>query len=549
MREKVLLMAIILLGIFLRLNNISPFKIYPDSYQNLLVAKNIVDYHGVVGYLGTNGMLFPDFFTWTRPAYALLINFFTFFTNDMTLSGQIIAAFLGIMAIPLTYFLIKQIFHKNFYGLAGALIIALSFNHAVWGGFIMTETTSVFFMILFLWNFFASLPQKTRFGNPRDFLTGIFLSFTIITRYEYIILIFPIIFLSLATNRFSFPRLINIFSAFLICISFVALLLFPIDSSLAVILTEIPGMLTIISFLIIFFFLLALTIKIFPQLPFQMLNQILYKFSLLFLWSVAMLVVLQIILEQNMFLWNEFYFLRNFVINDFLISIFSFIGLTLMFQKSQFRNYGIFILFSLVTLGFIYYKVNPEMERYMTHLIPFLLIPASYGLVQILKQKKHAVSVMVIILLTLQTVFTYQGLRTSQDASWFRISYEEKAAEKIKQYIAQEQDPLLIVSLPEPYYYHLQVSTHSITNEYPYIYIDETLDNQIVFLVSDMPMHEIFPTFSNFIANNLQKYKLTEFWVQENYHYIDTTYKEKYPVILYKMTLKELKNKIKESYL
>jgi hypothetical protein len=549
MKEKILLMVIILFGIFLRLNNISPFKIYPDSYQNLLVAKNITDYQGVVGYLGTNGMLFPDFFTWTRPAYALLINFFTFFTKDMTLSGQIIAASLGIMAIPLTYFFVKQIFHKHSYGLAGSLILALSFNHTVWGGFIMTETSGVFFMLLFLWSFFATLPQKTRFGNPRDFLTGFLLALTIITRYEYIILIFPIIFLGVATNRFVIPRLINIFCAFLICIAFVTLQLFPLESSFAVIFTEIPNMLTILGFLIILFFLLTVIIKLFPKLSFHILQQNFYRVSLLFLWSVAILIILQIIFEQNIFLWDEFYFLRNFVINDFLISIFSFIGLLLMFQNSQFRNYGIFILFALVTLGFVYYKVNPEMERYLTHLIPFLLIPASYGFVEILRQKKPAITVIIISLLILQAINTYQGLRPSQASSWFRISYEEKAAQKIKPYLPQEQDLLLIVSLPEPYYYHLGVSTHSISNEYPYIYIDEALDKQTVFLVLDMPMYEIFPKFSTFITNNLQEYKLTEFWVQENYHYIDTTYKEKSPVTVYKMTLKELKNKIKESHL
>jgi hypothetical protein len=75
------------------------------------------------------------------------------------------------------------------------------------------------------------------------------------------------------------------------------------------------------------------------------------------------------------------------------------------------------------------------------------------------------------------------------------------------------------------------------------------LDKQTIFLVLDMPMHEIFPTFSTFITNHLQQYKLTEFWIQENYHYIDITYKEKYPVTVYKMTLKELKDKINESHL
>lgn len=549
MREKFLLMAIILFGSFLRLNNISPFKIYPDSYQNLLVAKNISDYHSVVGYLGPNGMLFPDFFAWTRPAYALLINFFTFFTNDMTLSGQIIAVFLGVMTLPLTYFFIKQIFHKISYALAGTVILAFSFNHTVWSGFLMTETTGIFFMILFLWSFFASLERKTYVANPQDFLIGVLFSFAVMTRYEYCVIALPVIFLTLTNKRAALPRLFTIFLAFFfICVVF-TLLLFPVQSSITVIVSELNDMLAIAGFLFIFFLLLVLLNKHIPQRVLNVLKHTRDKLVLVPLWIIAILLILQIFVGSTILLWKEFYSLRNFILYDFVISIFSFIGLTIMLQKTTMKNLGIFVIFSLATLGYIYYKVNPEMDRYMTHLIPFFLIPASYGLAHVLKTKKIFLFVIVIILLLLQGVLTFHGLRLSQDSSWFRIAYEEKAAKILKKYLPNQQDTLIIVALAEPYYYNLQTSTHSITNTYPYIYLDDSLNKQTVFLVLDMPMHEIFPNFSHFVTNNLQTYKVTEFWVQEKYHYIHTIYQEKYPVVLYKMTVGELKNKIKESHL
>lgn len=45
------LMAVVV-GAVLRLHNISDYKFYPDSYQNLVVAHNLKTSHSALGTLG-----------------------------------------------------------------------------------------------------------------------------------------------------------------------------------------------------------------------------------------------------------------------------------------------------------------------------------------------------------------------------------------------------------------------------------------------------------------------------------------------------------------
>src|ERR1700733_7325651 len=105
----ILLSVITILGIFFRIENLSLFNVYPDSYQSLIVSLNIMNYHNVLGYLGPKGMVYPDFFSWTHPGYPLLIDAATAIIHNMTAAARIIAFVLGILTIPLAYFFIKRV--------------------------------------------------------------------------------------------------------------------------------------------------------------------------------------------------------------------------------------------------------------------------------------------------------------------------------------------------------------------------------------------------------------------------------------------------------
>ena len=295
-----LFFLICITGIILRLHNLSPFKIYPDSFQNLVVAQNIATYHSVVGFLGPQGMLYPDFFMWTRTAYALLILLTNFVTNNMTIAAQFISLFAGILAIPLAYLLIKKIFYKTAYAIAGSLLIALSYNHTVWSGFIMTETVSVFFMLLFLWSFFSGLktnnntsshPGKPTRAHPgslaaanisdsgrrqnddifRDFLTGMLFAFAVMSRYEYFIVLLPVIYLTFQTNPKPFLRLSSMLSGLILTLLIVVVQLFPLDSVFSVIIDQQQDLAKLVGILIILFICLFVGKKIIkhviPDLP------------------------------------------------------------------------------------------------------------------------------------------------------------------------------------------------------------------------------------------------------------------------------------------
>jgi hypothetical protein len=526
---KILLVIIFLFGAFLRFHNISPFKIYPDAYENLLIAQNIITYHRVVGYLGPEGMSFPPFFMWTRPVYPLLINITNIVTNDMTRAAQTISFLGGVFAIPLTFLFIKKVFIKTSYALAAALLLTLSFNHTIWSGFIMTEAIGVFFMLFFLFSFFATIKQKPTF--TRDFLTGICFTLAMMSRYEYAITLLPVGILIFLFSPSPWKRLSSIIGGTLICTIIFIQQLFPLQGLFSIVWIQQQDLLKkslivvciFLAIIVLYHWLLRHVKKsMFAQL--YKIVLILFSFLLIFFFTT-----------------NEM--LRTFIRNDILISIYTIIGLLLFLRKDSLQTFGLFVIGSIIPLAIIYYHVNPAMDRYYTHLLPFLLIPASYGLVSVLKTKHPIAVISFLVIAFIQIMTTYQGLKPSQDTSWYRTSYEEKAAQKVRPYITNENQ-LLIVSQPEPYSYITHASIHSVTNSPPFVYLNDEYINQKVIVVLDMGMYEIFPSFADLITSKLQNHKIAEFWIKEKYHYTNNIYEEKYPVKIYKLTLRELKQKI-----
>ncbi len=595
-KQLILFFLILIAGIFLRFNNLSPFKIYPDSYQNLLVAQNILTYQSVTGYLGLHGMLYPDFFMWTRTGYALLILIGNFFTHDLSYAAQLVSLLAGILATPIAYFFIKKVWGSNNYALAGSLLIALSFNHVVWSGFIMTETTSILFMLLFLLSFFSRL--KTKPTLLKDCLTGILFVCAVMTRYEYLIVLLPIIFLIFRTSKQPILRLSYLISAFVLTFTFVVVQLLPLDSVWSVIMEQQQDMMKLTGIIVALFICLFIGKKIINEvipakagiqrifwIPDQVRDDKINTLIIGIIWIFSGFILTQMIVGSNIHLfWNDLSAIRNFFRHDFLISIFTIVGITLLLNKKDHRPLAYFVLSSLIFLMIIYHRINPEMERYMTHLIPFLLIPASYGIISSLQKqtpslraKQSNLTLMglprrlrllsMTTLLIVQIIISYQGLHASQDSSWFRISYEEKAAMIVGNHILKtchsrvggnpeshwipdqvedDNNCMIIVSQPEPYFYHLALSTQSITDSTPFIYIDTVKDTQKIIIVEDMGMHEYFPNFTKFLESNLKHSEKARFFVHENFHITDRIIKEKYPVIMYELTLGELKTKIKD---
>lgn len=549
-RIWILLLGITFIGAILRYVNLTPFTVYPDSFQNLLVAENIKTYGSVVGFLGKEGILFPDFFMWTRPMYALLIDAVSFFGISSSIAASSIAFIASIAAIPIAYLFTKAAWNQNnTLGVIGALFLALSYNHSVWSGMIMTESVGVFFMLLFLWRFFATVRLPTALFNWQDLFTGILFCFAVLTRYEYILIVLPLLFLTAKFSPTPYRYVGNVFGTFLVSLLFIGVLLFPFQLVIPVIINQFHDLLFRLMILLIIFTLVFLVIRFLQKRSKNEFPLLLPKIVRGIWITLTFYLLLQIILGQAVsFLYTDFSAIRNFVQHDVFLSLFAFMGILFMINSGEYILTS-FVLFSIGILFFIYHQINPAMERYMTHLIPFLLLPASYGFIKLFQEMRkkferasfiYKIFLLCIgFLLIFQLVLTIRGLRSLNDSSWYHPSYEQKAAFQVGKYVNGK--PILLVSFPEPYYYFLHYDTQSITDTYPFLYIPGSLNNRTIVIIEDMGMHGVFPNFTKILHTKLMKYKIAEFHVNERYHYANNSLVEDSPIIIYKIRLGTLK--------
>lgn len=552
----VFLVVITLLGAFLRLSNLSPFKFYPDSYQNLIVAQNILNYHSVFGKLGNAGMFYPDFIMWTRPGYPLIINLVSLITNNPVLSAQIINFVTGVLAIPVAYLFIRKVFHSNTAGLIACLITAISFNLIVWGGFIYTESLGILLILILLWRLFENSGNKSKLADINDFMTGLIFCLSTFTRYEYSILIIPITYLVLTASPSPYKKLTNIFVSGAFFSSIILSQLYPIQELGNIISLQLSRLLLIfltsavslISAIILYKF------KFFRLIKSGWVN----FFIAGFLWSSALLMVVQLLFGEKIVpLYYQLTGIRNFFTNDFLLGFFTLIGITLMLKDKSLKTLVYFVIISAFLLLPVYYNINPQMQRYTTHLLPLLLIPASFAGWRIFEffqmksktlPKYPVLFLLIFILLLCQIIFSFDGIKDWNNGSWFRESYEEKSAKLLNEKLPKDEDYLLISALPEAYYFFTGRSTQSILtkDQSPFLYIDPGLDSREVYVISDMGMSDLFPNFNNFLSLNLKSEKIFEYWVHETYHYSIKSKLEDQPVMVYKTTIGKLKDKINQ---
>lgn len=539
------LVIICLLGFVLRLHNLSPFLLYPDSYQNLIVAKNIIDYHSVVGYLGTHGMVYPDYFMWTRPIYPLLICFFSLFSTDLQTVAQLVSFVMGIASLPLVFLFLSSLWQSKKAGLAGAFLFALSFNHTVWSGFVMTETTGVFFLLLFLW-LLARLSTKNGTGK-QSVLTGIVFSLGILTRYEYIFLLLAVSILMLAHKRRFGIFIVSV----LLSLSSIGFLLFP-PQTFQIIWEQQTKMLTV-GFIgiagIVLFALAGKRIGLANSMS-QKLQTILLRSVITFIICFPLYLLLQYLIGPRVSLfYDTFAASRSFLVHELLLVFFGIIGFVTMLRKKEHRTFAYFMFACVVLLGLVYNIVNPEMERYMTHLVPLLIIPASYGLVWSYtffekKQLRWRLIAFCFFLgfVAYQLVTTYHGLRYLNDPSWFHPSYEEQSAKFLKPHL--KPGDILLVALPEPYYFFTGVSTVSLTDTKPFLYLPKSLDNDSVVVVADAGMRTYFPSFDTFITKKIGSYKILSYPIVDKFHYSDKDRNDSKKNIIYRLKLGTIRQKI-----
>lgn len=487
----------LLVGFFVRYSALSSYIFYPDGYVQIIVAENIKNFGGVIGTLGNGGMLYPDFFGWTRPIYPILILVFDFFYGNIIPSARTVSFLLGLFAIPLAYLYVRKALTSKLAGCVGAILLAISWNHAVWGGYILSDTTGVFFLLLFLVCFFSITRSQSEIGDYKEILIGVVFFLAILSRYEYALLVIPVLYLlyNSVENRKQFiVRFFNILAGAFLTFS-------------------------------VFYYWLS---------PFSIASGATSQVGSL-LSSLGTLNLTA---------------LTKFVLTDPIIFFFGICGLFWMFYKNEMRHLAVFSAFSILLLEIIYYQINPEMQRYFVHLIPFILLPASYFAVVITEQininsKKMAYIIIPLIMLVFgwQIYYTYVGLHKEDDGIWFMAGYEELASKRFALDNAETatQNSIVIASFPEPYFLFNRQSTQSITDSHPFIYISGVPSNTLIYIVEDEGMRKVFPVFTKFLDSEMQDKITYTFPIDAMYRYggdIESVYD---PVIVYIISLNDLK--------
>jgi hypothetical protein len=545
-----LLLLVALLGTWLRLENISPFKFYPDAYQSLVVAENITKYHSVLGTLGPNGVIYPYFFMWSRSGYPLFIDLANIFFDNLEKSAYFVSFTASVLAIPACFWFIKKTFKSDLTGLLGALLIALSFNHVVWSGFIYTEAVGVLFLFLLLGSAFRTLEIKGEWWDWGDLLTGLFLTLAVFTRYEYLILVIPLSVLIFFKNPAPLIKIANIFISLAFFSSLILFQLYPINDLVSVVFLQLSKFLLILGAVILGGVGIILA-RSAVEYKIESLTPVFSKVLIAAAFGLSAFIIYQLLFLESALFVIELSGIRNFLINDPLIWFLSLSGLYLILKDNRFRAYGFFAILGILLLYPIYYQINPSMQRYLTHLLPFLLILAGYGMTKLLSFLLHprgatlALLFTGVIVLGLQFYLTFNGIKAWDNGRWFRVSYEEKSAQVLQNRV-NDHEYLIIASMPEAYYFYSHLSTQSIleTDQPPFLDIPDSLNDQSVLIIQDMGMKDLFPNFSKFLDQNLSDKIAAEYWVGEEYNFGIRKRVEEKPVRVYQLSLKELKERI-----
>jgi hypothetical protein len=411
----------------------------------------------------------------------------------------------------------------------GSLLLAVSFNHTVWSGAVMTESTGVAAALLFWWLLSRDDAKKSPLSDLLDYLTGCAFALLVFVRYEYILYAIPAFFF--LRGRKTLGRFVTIGAAALLISAIILTLLYPVaDFGTTLVgqagqFVKFAGIALLVSIAGIFIS------RWFGSRKAPLLNTS----------SRQSILIVGIVLTGVIAttLWRTHWAagLTNFFLDDPAIAIMSLIGLAFMCHSGKRDNAILVVVSGVLPLYWVYFRTNPGMERYMTHLLPLLLIPASYGTYSLwnIKRFRGLVRLCIVMLLLIQTAISWRGMRAWGDMSWFAASYEEKSARALTSHMATPSG-LLVVSLPEPYYSFSGISTRSLRDSPPFMYLDGVPDDTMVTIVDDIPMHVLFPRFADLLESSMAAHTSADYMAGAPYHYLSHTYDETAPVTIYTLT-------------
>jgi hypothetical protein len=528
---------------YLRWINRSAYLFYPDSYVSLIIARNIQNFGGVVGRLGENGMIYPDFFAWTRPLYPLLINLFGVWLPESAAARAVPLA-AGVLAIPAAYWLGRWALGSAAAGWASAVLLAVGFNHAVWGGYVLGDTVGVLMLMGFLAVWWQGARRNAELASPLDLLAGGLLGLAVLARYEYVLVLVPVVWMCLRQGKA--VRCANL-AAGAAPVLALALRLFSLGDLLPALGAELSGRLSLV-WAGLAVALAGWLAKKLPPDKLDRLGEAGSRAVVVAAWAVMGYMVLQNLWPAGLpWLSRQLGAWRDFVVTDWLISTFALIGLTVLLWRRPGRGVGWFAVIGMASLAPAYYGTNPEMQRYITHLLPFWLLLAASGLVvltaRLSRQPNWRLATYFLLGLVggLQALATSWGLGHLHQGIWRQPGYEQVVASRV----AERPEPVMVLAaFPEPFYVVTGRPVHSLAGQYPYIYIPDSLNGQAILVVNDVGMRDQFPQFAELLDKGLLGQPAAEFWTGAPYRYGARIEPEYAPVRLYHASVGDLKTRV-----
>jgi 4-amino-4-deoxy-L-arabinose transferase-like glycosyltransferase len=519
------LVALVLIGLALRLHALSPYLFYPDSYTSLVVAHNLRAYGHVIGSMGPGGLSYPDFLGWTRPSYPLLIAAGSFVLSPIT-SSHVVNMLAGLVSIVLAYAFIVQVLRSRPAGLVAAGLLSISWGAVVWSGYVLTESLAVAMLLLALWQLWRQAGRPPEWAGPQDLLTGLYLALATLTRYEYAVVVIPCLIVS--AKPWSLKRALNIMVAYALVMALGLVLLRPLAGGAGYALGQVA--------------------PFWPLLLAGLILGVLAWFGRRYMHAVT-LVAMWLFVVAALALPHWFPAVRNYLWRDPLLAIGVVAGLTLMLRRQEHRRLGVFLAVCAGLLLAVYWRVNPTMYRYLTLLAPLFVAPAAYAVV-IGAEKVWAApgwwpvagaTVAAVALAGLQLALSWVGLRAEHRGIWFMPGYEQLSAQKLAS-TRLPANALIVASMPEPYFLFTGRPTQSISDDPPYLYLPASDMSKKIIIVEDQGMYKIFPHFSAVLNQKLSRQVVREYWVGTDFRYTTQIVPEAKRVRVYSVSFADLQS-------
>lgn len=527
--ECAVVLCLCAVGLVIRLHNVTSYILYPDGYQNLLVAQNLAHAHGLLGSLGPHGMQYPNSLALTRPLYPALVALIHMLLHvSYIAAGHRVSLVASVLAIPLGYYAARVATDRQLPAVVAASLMAASFTAIVWSGYTMTESVGNAVMLLTLLMLFTAYRQET-VQRKTAVMLGLLLGLCFLARYEYLLLLIPAVFL-LAKNTkrrelaliIAIPCLVVLLCT-TICLGSSGL--YTVARSFGPLFAVTFGGIVLIGLSrhsAIEHWLGQISPRVFVPV------------------SCASILLLMLLSFFGVVSYGALY---TFEAHDFLTACLAVVGFWILLKATDTARLGVALLMGVLLLGLAYAQFDNAMWRYFVHLLPLLIVPAAIGGERLYRSLgkfrplfQLPLTVLILTATIGQLLVSYAGLHRWDGGIWFQPGYEQASALALRPYVTD--DDRIVTAIPEPYYFFTETSTVQARVSTPFIPLPAAPNVKLV-IVQDAYLQALYPDFSNLIDDRLGAYKIGSYQVPGVLRFGNNIARKPAGVVIYRLTTKQ----------